>query len=224
MVADWTTFDRVLRANLVDAQFKRVDLALDYLDGSLTFERAEAAWDVGGFDPLRGPRPARNRVGYPETGRTFYVGKRATSDRFFRVYDKGLEQGRHLLGDAFEPRLWVRAEVECKPCNGPVPLDIIANRDAFFAGASPFFADLLSECGSRRRAVRDPVADSACTVADAVRNLRRSAGPALAALLEVYGSAEALVAVLTAGALPSGKLIEAGARLLTREDMAALGL
>lgn len=223
MVKDWDAFDASIRATLPDAEFKRVDLALDVFDGSITYEHVEAVWDVGGYDPVRGPRPARNRQGYPESGRTFYVGTRQTSDRFIRAYEKGIEKGYHPWGPDVPLDAWFRLEVELKPCNGPIPLDVIKAREGFFAGACPFFAQVLAGVEGRR-APRDPLQDMAAEVAEAVRHLRRSAGPSLRVLVDVYGSPEALVEALTSGVKPSERLVQAGALVLERGDLARFGV
>lgn len=223
MVADWTAFDAFIRARLLEFSHRRVDLAVDFLDGSMTYEHIEASWHLGGFDPLRGSRPSRDRQGYPETGRTFYVGTRSSSDRFHRGYEKGMKEGRHPWGESFDPRWWFRLECEFKPCNGPVPLGIVSDRDAFFAGAAPLYGQILAGV-TGQRGQRDPLRDIAAEIADAVRNLRRMSGPALSVLRDVYGTDKALLDALTSGAVPSPRLVEAGARILNRSDLAEFGV
>jgi len=48
--------------------------------------------------------------------------------------------GRLVL---YDYRDWWRDEVEFKPVNGPLPLDIIDNRDQYFAGAFPYLGKVL---------------------------------------------------------------------------------
>lgn len=223
MVGDWTAFDAFVRAQAPCVQHRRVDLAADVFDGSMDYEYAEAAWELGGYDPARGPRPKRDRKGYPESGRTFYAGTRATSDRFLRLYEKGLQMGYHPWGEGHDPRMWFRLEVENKPANGPIPLDIIAAREAFFVGAAPILAHLWVGVEGRR-APRDPLNDIAAEVSEAVRHLRRSAGPSLKVLLDVYGGPQALIEALTAGVNPSERLVQAGAAILDRSDLAKFGV
>lgn len=43
----------------------------------------------------------------------------------------------------FELRDWWRDEVEFKPVNQPLPLDIVENRDQYFAGAYPYLGKVL---------------------------------------------------------------------------------
>lgn len=223
MVAGWTAFDAFMRAALSDLEYRRVDLAVDIFDGSVTYEHVEWLWELGGYDPARGPRPGRDRRGYPEMGRTFYVGNRKTSDRYIRMYEKGLEKGHHPWGGTYEPRWWFRLEVENKPANGPIPLDIISAREAFFVGAAPFFAQVWAGVEGRRSA-REPLSDIAAEVSEAVRHLRRSAGPSLKVLVDVYGGPQALIEALTAGVSPSDRLIQAGAAILERSDLAKFGV
>jgi DNA relaxase NicK len=220
MVAGWTAFDAFIRDRLPDLQHRRVDLAFDFFDGSMTYEHVEESREEGGFDPVRGARPMRNRFGYPEAGRTFEVGNRKTADRFHRCYEKGFEQGRHPWGESFDKRLWFRLECEFKPANGPIPLDIVSAREAFFAGAAPLYAQVLAGVVGRR-GVRDPLAEIGAEIAEAVRH---SAGPALAVLRDIYGTDAALLDALVSGAVKSPRLVEAGARILTREDMARFGV
>jgi DNA relaxase NicK len=44
---------------------------------------------------------------------------------------------------AFQLRDWWRDEVEFKPVDNPLPLDIVENRDQYFAGAYPYLAKVL---------------------------------------------------------------------------------
>lgn len=44
---------------------------------------------------------------------------------------------------AFELRDWWRDEVEFKPVNQPLPLDLVDQRDQYFAGAFPYLAKVL---------------------------------------------------------------------------------
>lgn len=44
---------------------------------------------------------------------------------------------------AFELRDWWRDEVEFKPVDNPLPLDLVENRDQYFAGAYPYLAKVL---------------------------------------------------------------------------------
>lgn len=222
-VRDWEAFDASIMGSLSDGEHRRVDLAVDVFDGSVSFDHCQLVWGLGGFDPVRGPRPARDRHGYPESGQTFYVGNRSTSDRYFRCYDKGLQKGFHPWGEGVPLDAWFRLELENKPANGPIPRDIIREREAFFAGAAPFFAQVLGGIEGLR-AKRDPVQEMAAEVADAVRHLRRSAGPSLKVLLDVYGGPEALVEALTSGVRPSERLVQAGARILAREDLVPFGV
>lgn len=52
------------------------------------------------------------------------------------------EQGKKSV-QTFNYADWWRDEVEFKPVNQPLPLDIVENRDQYFAGAFPYLAQVL---------------------------------------------------------------------------------
>ena len=132
----------------------RVDLALDDYEGT--------AFDVGRFrefamDGLfsgRGPAPAytyiesghlglinpkelKKRYGFfADLGRSFYIGARQ-SGKLFRAYEKG----KQMKSEQFPN--WQRAEVEIRSTNREIPLDVLLNPDAYFAGAYPALAGLV---------------------------------------------------------------------------------
>lgn len=227
-VTNFTVFESRLRLDLHEFEFehKRVDIALDIYDGSVTYEDMEAAYAAGKFDPRSGPRPQRDRHGVPERGRTFEVAKR-TSDRFVRGYEKGLKHlAEHPELPDFHPvdphrfKLtdWFRVELECKPQNGPLPADIIARRDSYFAGAYPYLAELLEGVQPVRWIV-DPVDRSALSVLKAIRQLQTSAGSQLKTLVHVLGDPAEAVRLVTEGSQHSERMVRAGALLVSREDL-----
>lgn len=55
--------------------------------------------------------------------------------------EKG-EDGEYTLRQ-FEMRDWWRDEVEFKPVDNPLPLDLVEQRDQYFAGAYPYLAKVL---------------------------------------------------------------------------------
>lgn len=122
---------------------------------------------AGGRPPKAKPIDSRR----PEDGRTYYVGNRESA-KFYRGYEKGMQllgpmmaaaQAKDPVGYewtdhffandvrtndegervAFELRDWWRDEVEFKPVDSPLPLDIIDQRDQYFAGAFPYLAKVL---------------------------------------------------------------------------------
>lgn len=109
----------------------------------------------------------------PEDGRTYYVGSRESAKFYRGYEKGMQILGPHLAAasernpdielttwlDATEIRLvktedgntveqfnlkdWWRDEVEFKPVNQPLPLDLVERRDEYFAGAYPYLAKVL---------------------------------------------------------------------------------
>jgi len=161
---------------LQEAELRRVDLALDTFDGSVTYDGVVSQWESGGFD-RGGRRPGDKRVISSDRteGWTFYVGRRASS-RFIRVYCKGWE----ILAKSKAKRLpfatkedtkfrwhdlddstwstadqYVRIEAEFKPADGYViPWTILTNqRDSLFAGLGDFPASKVQSAPLRLHAM-----------------------------------------------------------------------
>jgi DNA relaxase NicK len=84
-------------------------------------------------------------------GLTFYVGNRAGSDDFFRVYEKGKE----ILGKQAEPesidRAWVRIEHEMsrKGSGRTIPLAVMLEPDTYFCAARPKVREIMDDMRNR---------------------------------------------------------------------------
>jgi len=152
-------------ANLIDvlhdAEIKRLDIALDVFDGSVTKDIAFSQHALGGFD-RGGRRPSKELYDKYESGFTFYVGSRSSS-RYLRIYCKGAEllknckaadlalirsnPGIEICWDGVNKSTidkYVRLEVEFKPKDGfIVPWTALTHRDAFFAGVGPYLASMV---------------------------------------------------------------------------------
>ena len=146
---------------LDDAEIKRLDIALDVFDGSVTKETALFQHASGGFD-RGGRRPSKEMYDKYESGFTFYVGSRSSS-RYIRIYCKGAEllkncKAADLAFIRSNPNLeiswddfhkstidqYVRLEVEFKPKDGfIVPWTALTQSDAFFAGVGPYLASMV---------------------------------------------------------------------------------
>lgn len=68
----------------------------------------------------------------------------------FDILDHIFREEVRINRDGAEPRLecftlrdWWRDEVEFKPVNQPLPLDLVENRDQYFAGSFPYLAKVL---------------------------------------------------------------------------------
>jgi len=117
-------------STLSNVCIKRVDIALDCFDGSLSIDHAESLYDSGEFNS-NGRPPKANRIckKNDDSGETFYVGSRI-SGKIFRAYEKGKQ-----LGDKLSP--WVRFEVEIHSSQREIPLDVLINPVAYFSGSYP---------------------------------------------------------------------------------------
>lgn len=162
---------------LLDARLSRVDLALDFYRGEITFDAALWAHGQGHFKKNNAPKNPEHKVvcgvgaDGQNLGRTLYIGSR-NSELFARIYEKGLEvfarmpeEYRQLSTERENLKLkdsgavrsiaddWLRLEVEFKrkSKDRPIPLSILTDRDNFFAGAYPFFASSLKSATGRGR-------------------------------------------------------------------------
>ncbi|WP_158260055.1 replication initiation factor domain-containing protein [Zobellella endophytica] len=139
----------------------RVDLALDDYEG-VAFSAArfremalEGLFSGRGRPPkytyiesghinLIDPKAAKKRYGMvPDLGCSFYVGARE-SGKVFRAYEKGRQM------QSQEHPEWQRAEVEIRSKDREIPLDVLLNPDAYFAGAYPALAGLVEQVEPER--------------------------------------------------------------------------
>jgi phage replication initiation protein len=211
-IDDWAEAERHFGV-LERWSLRRVDIALDTFKGESSFEAVCAAHAAGGFDgALGGRRPVlKTIVSSDDSGRTAYVGKRGNA-RFLRAYEKGLKdgQGQELL-NGLPMRDWFRNELELRAVDGPFPLDLVANRDRYFAGAHPYLGELLAGVdGARFQITRE--ASALLDLDAALANLQHQYGSTLftafacmrgdgAALLERIMGQRHNPALVRAGAL-----------------------
>jgi DNA relaxase NicK len=171
---DWCC--QLVRELLKDAaaRITRIDLALDFYRGEVSYEDCEAALAGGKFSLKQGGRkPAVDRYTseghYGNKGRTLYVGAASSSKRMC-CYEKGLEQFGRLpakwleeqgaaavashtfdlenFGGPGDARVadWLRMELRYSNDDRNLDYDdyaIVVDRDAAFAGANPFNAEVL---------------------------------------------------------------------------------
>lgn len=154
----------------MDARLSRVDICFDVF-GGVTWDHAVRAYQEGRFKrPRASKNPEFKKVEsgseFQNFGRTFYVGKR-DGEVMARVYEKGLEMfarmpeelrdqcvAREEMYEGEKPFAddWLRLEAEYKRVDKdrPLPLEMLIERDRYFAGAYPYFAEVLGlECGKR---------------------------------------------------------------------------
>jgi len=147
-VTDWDGCESVLRG-LHQFQPRRVDIALTTCDGSVSHDSVVQA-HRSGFFVTSGKPPSMTKIEpeNPYEGRTVYVGKR-DQPKFLRAYEKGYEIARkhpgveitHVDGVPIEDLY--RVELELKAKTQDLPVDLISNRDQYFAGAYPYLQSLL---------------------------------------------------------------------------------
>ena len=153
------------------AQLRRTDVALTTWEGQVSHAVVEEAHTAGRFT-CGGRPPNMKRIlnSDPRAGSTCYVGSRK-ADKFFRGYEKGLEMLTKLPPglaastthiDGFAVEGIYRCELEFKAEAHPIPWDVIARRDEYFAGAYPFCSDILPGVDAdilQRRPERAPQSD-----------------------------------------------------------------
>lgn len=142
---------------LLEAEIRRLDIALTVSDGSIDHERCVQAHAQGQFTNFgRSPKARQVLPTDGRDGRTLYVGRREGS-RYFRCYEKGWEMisklpeslrnsvsGVELHGVLVPPEKIYRVEVELKADEGSyIPWLAVTSTDEFFAGTCPFLASLL---------------------------------------------------------------------------------
>lgn len=209
-VSDWVHVQRVL-SGLAGFEFRRVDVAFDSVDGKHSYSSVLAAYLGGAFNG-NGRRPKhRQNTGDSGDGDTLYIGSRK-ADKFCRIYEKGkqLAGGRgvtHVDGVRVED--WLRMEVEFKAVTAPIPADIIDNRDAYFAGAYPFFASIL--VGVEPLSWRfNPKLSAQLELQKALANIKHQYGDTLHTALEAYeGDVWRLFSAISSGE-HNAKLVKAG--------------
>lgn len=188
-----------------DWRLARVDIAADFVDGSVTYDTFLEATRNGGFHCGRRP-PVVDGAGPlddSDRGRTIYVGRR-DSDKFARGYEKGLKELPSLLREAWEefgidpgpalrisvegawvnPAKWFRSELELKAKKRPLPWDIVDRRDQYYAGAYPYFAEILSHAEPAR--IVSPRRQGELALEAALSNIQRQYGSTLFTALVAY--------------------------------------
>jgi len=192
MVSDWAFLAEWI-GSLPNYRLTRVDLAVDLHDGDYSVDDA-ATWALEGRMVNGGHPPQCETHGdwlNQEHGRTLYVGK-SVHGKMLRVYEKGKQ-----LGDLTSP--WVRWEVQFGNKHRVLPLEMLTERDKFFAAAYPALEEILGIVGEKIKTVRE------CTrlsFSKAIEHLKRSYGKWLHAGLESGVDAVDLVEAVRVCAYP----------------------
>lgn len=152
---------------VVEARLKRVDVCLDFYNGERTWDHAVHCYERGDFKRREGGgQPYVKKFDQSQDGknlgRTLYVNK-PKSAVMARIYEKGLEVFEKLpsvyktVSEAREVEYvdnggvvpfadtWLRVEIEfnCQDKDRPIPLEILTDRDNYFAGSFPYCANVL---------------------------------------------------------------------------------
>lgn len=221
----------------VKARLTRIDYALDFYYGEVSYDDAEAALAAGEFRLKQaGAAPAVERHGseghYGNKGRTLYVGGAKSSKRIC-IYEKGLEQFGKLPSRWLEDQTeldvvsyridgsvgcvgdvsvvdWLRAEVRYS--NVDRDLDVgeyamLLRRDEYFAGAYPFCARVLGLTDGVRPAMR--LTETEAEIEKMKLNARNSYGSLVHSLLKLGNTPEQIVRALDSG-FDSRRLVKAG--------------
>lgn len=154
----------------------RIDLAYDCFDGYFSCDYAALCYADGMFqNPRGGPEPEHTPKpsyrGKLLLGEIHTFGSRK-SNTFWRVYDKGREQGVE--------QSWYRSEVELKRKH----VDVLLDFNGVFSGINAFSASFdLGEGKAIRSSKKRTVLD----LAGKIRWAKRQCGRTLSDLLELFG-------------------------------------
>lgn len=221
-VQDWDALEPL--EQLPQSEPRRLDIALTTWDGEINHQMIVDAhlanrFHTGGRPPdLQQITSSNDRA-----GNTCYVGKR-TSDKFFRAYEKGFELCSKMgrlpgicthIGDKRVEDIY-RCEIELKSKITPIPWDVIAKRDQYFAGAYPFCADVLPGIESdilQRRKERAPQTD----LMVALENCRIQFGPTIFTALSAHNGDITAVWDKIIGTHHNQALLEAGVLLVEHD-------
>jgi DNA relaxase NicK len=236
----WTDYHVELVQNMllqVRGRITRIDYALDFYYGEVTYDDAEKALAAGEFQMKQGGRrPAVDRHAsegsYGNMGRTLYVGASKSSKRIC-IYEKGLEQFGKLPAKWLEDKTeldvvsyridgsvgcvgdvsvidWLRAEVRYTNEDRDLDFDeyaMLFRRDEFFAGAYPFCARVLGMTDGVRPAMR--LTETEAEIEKMKLNARNSYGSLIHSLTKLGYTPEQIVNALDSG-FHSKRLVKAG--------------
>jgi len=208
LVQDWARVRDWCNAN--DAVLCRVDTAVDFMDGEFTVDEALQRYGAGDFNYNN--QPSHRCIGPwfgddNKEGRTFEVGKRKNG-KMCRVYEKGKEQ-KNTESD------WVRVEVEHHNRDRIIPYEILTQATEHFAGAYPFFNELVNRPGIRIATLQ---AEFDVTVEAYTENLRRCFGKVITAIRESFKNDSDMVTALSVAGVPK-RLHKASLKLIRNESM-----
>jgi phage replication initiation protein len=139
-VNDWKAVHSTLTE--LKARITRCDLALDFLNGEVTFEDLKGLYMGGDFNsggriPNYRELSSGNSSKLHCEGRTIEIGKR-TNGKMFRGYEKGKQLGN-------QESEWLRLEVELGSRDREIPHDVVLRPNEYFAGAHKALGTILGQ-------------------------------------------------------------------------------
>lgn len=164
-----------------DARITRVDIAIDIMDKSITYEQIVDLYDAGGFNtagntPLCYEHKSGKRGDRSSHGRTFEIGKRKNG-KMVRCYEKGKQLGLHELMH------WIRIELELRAKDRTIPHEVLIHTNQYFAGAHKALAQFVKEASEIIKTHR---AKSNSDVKKSIENIKRTYGKHINQLLETH--------------------------------------
>ena len=184
LISDWRPIVSYLRDTL-NANVTRWDGAVDDYSGAHSVNDAVNLFLDGQFTS-GGNTPSCNQHGnwiQPDgSGRTFYVGKRKNG-KMLRVYEKGMQ-----LGGQWHP--WVRWEVELHNKDRIIPWEVLLEPGRFFVGCYP---NALGWAQVEMSKIRTLQKQSKISYEHLTGYAAVAYGPLLNVMLEVEGSADAVL-------------------------------
>lgn len=235
---DWEAAENLDQV-LVQAEIKRLDIALTTFKNEVNDALVAAAYEAGKFTCGGRPPSMRSIINSdPTAGRTRYIGKRE-NHKFLRCYEKGWELLKDLPENAefikrvpgilaefdhfgmAEPKNVYRVELELKDVDKHIPFTAIGRRDEVFAGAYPFCAELLP--GAAHWVMQElPSFKPRAALLKSLENAFLSYGGIIKAAHLAYGGDDAAllaVARMVMAPEPSRRLVDSGVLTVDHEPV-----
>lgn len=224
LVKDWGEAQAAMQ-ELPAVRAKRIDIAADFYNGEVSYDDVLKAYRRGKFNRSgRPPKMSQILPGDDSEGRTVYIGRRG-NDVMLRAYEKGKKEFGELPesmkrrgvtaldneGRPFHLDKWTRLELELRGTKRELPLDVIAQRDQYFAGAYPYLQEVLPNVVPE---ILVSVADvAAADLAKSLSEIRRQWGSTLFTALTVNQGDVFAVWSRICGDHHNDRLVKAGALL-----------
>lgn len=216
-IQDWSLVDQVAEI-IPEFQFRRIDIAFDTFEREVLHQHILDAHDANLFT-TNGSPPECNVIAphnNESKGRTVYIGCR-DQFKYLRCYEKGFEiasqypgiEMSHINGFPIGDLYRVELELKAKAKEKDIPLDIIKNRDSYFAGAYPFLEQVLKTVNPM--VIRSfPDKSKELALESALGLIRKQYGDYLFTALSAHSGDVAEVWKKIVGSKHSEKLLQSG--------------